>query len=359
MSNTVSNTHIEQIDAAIDIAINYLHQHQLPNGEFMTYMAPDEAMQEWCVPDSITGVTAVIGHCLLPLQDRPIVDQMLTQATNFLSYQVMRGGVWNYFTKLHHLFKYLAPDIDDTVLICTLLSKRKVSFPDNTDILLQNQSSKGLFYTWFTLHPNFLKYSKTYWRLIARELKNPIKTLLYWTTRDHRRNDIDVIVNANCIFYMGYNKHTHAALRLIIDTIKNNKEKESDKWYLNPIVYYYFLSRLFELHIPDLDEIQNLLCCKIYKAIDSRNNFLNCSLELALALSALIRLEDNNENKINQYAQQLSKLQASTGAWERYELLSVPTRILVWGSEELTTGFAVEALNLYKNKILQKLGSSN
>ncbi|MCH5597641.1 hypothetical protein [Niabella ginsengisoli] len=343
---------LEKIDTSINKGINYLYHHQFPNGEFVCYIAPDEAMQEWCVPDSVTCITAIIGSCLLPFQNRPEVEHMLTKATGFLTYQMMRGGVWQYFTRWHHLYKYLPPDTDDTALISAFLKARKVTFPDNTPMLLMNRAKNGLFYTWFTLHGNFLKYSRTYWRLIARELKSPIKTLLYWTQRDHRRNDIDLIVNSNITCYLGYNKITQPVVKYIIDIIKQNQELESEKWYINRLVYYYFLSRLFKLNIPDLNETRDILQDRIFEEISKRKTFHECDVEIGLAISALLNIGSTSE-KIGQYAERLVELQAHTGEWRRHELASGPARILVWGSEEATTGLCIEALHLYQKHLLK------
>ncbi len=342
---------LKQIDHSIDRAITYLVNHQFPNGEFVTYIAPDAAMQEWCVPDSVTGVTALIGQCLLPFEDRPVVDTMLNRACGFLSYQMMRGGVWNYFTRWHHLFKFLSPDTDDTVVISAFLKRRKVSFPDNTRLLLENRTKKGLFYTWFTIHPEFKKYSKTYWRLIARELKSPFKTLWYWMKHDHRRSDIDLVVNANCVCYLGYSDITKPSVDFIVETLKSGKEKGSDKWYINMIVYYSFLSRLFEMDIPGFDEIKEIFIEKVKKAIDNSQVFMNCSIELALATSSLLRAGYKNNTLLKSYTDRITELQQSTGEWERYEFCSGPAKILVWGSEELSTAFCIEALQLYKKHL--------
>ncbi len=349
MADLEKHTLSEKIDDSIDRAIGYLSRHQLHNGEFVAYMAPDPEMQEWCAPDSITGITAVIGSCLVPLQHREDVNNMLAKSVNFLTYNMFRGGVWGYYTKWNQLFKLLPPDTDDTVLISGFLKKRNALPVDNTPMLLLNRAKNGLFYTWFTIHNNFLQYSRTFWRLIARELKLPVKSILFWTMNDHRRNDIDVVVNANIVCYLGYNEITKPAVKFIRDVLVQHREKGSDKWYLNEIVYYSFLSRLFELDIPEMTAIRELFITKLFNAIKASDIFENCDLELALGISSLLRLGVKDE-KVTQYLELLLSRQSKNGEWSRFELVSGPSRKLVWGSEETTTAYCIEALHLYRSQ---------
>lgn len=354
MAETGTPIPLEKIDSAINRAIHYLSQHQLPNGEFIAYMAPDEAMQEHCAPDSGNYMTGLIGLCLLPLQHWPVVDNILTKCTNYLSYQMMRGGVWQHQSKSHRWFKYLAPDIDDTTLISSLLKQRKVSFPDNLPLLLYNKTKNGTFYTWFTIHNTFWRYSKTYWRLILRELKHPIINLVFWSRHEHSRNDIDAIANANLIAYLGHSQTTEPAIKYIVELIKQNKEGGSDKWYFNPIVYYYFIARLAFIEITPILDLKDLLVQKINSAIASKKNFLNCPLEIALAVSSLLMLNHNNDD-IELYTKKLLQLQKATGEWDRYAFYSAGPRLLAfWGCEELTTALSIEALNLYNNRLKTK-----
>ncbi|MCH5718719.1 prenyltransferase/squalene oxidase repeat-containing protein [Niabella hibiscisoli] len=302
---------LQKIEKAIEKAINYLVEHQLASGEFATYMSPDAAMQEWCVPESNTGFTAEIGNCLIPFQDNPLVDKLLTKSTNYLSYQDVRGGIWQFYAKWHPKFKILPPDVDDTALVCNFLRKRNVSYPDNIKTILLNRNKQGLFYTWFTLHSNFFKYSRKYWRLIARELKAPISTFLYWTSATHRRNDIDLVINCNVVSYLGYNDITKPVVKHIIDEMIKNKGKIPDKWYLNEIVHYYFISRLYDLDIPEVWDIKSLFEEKIKNAVNSSKNFQHCDLEIALATTSLLKL-NVIDPKIEEYVTLLLSRQALT-----------------------------------------------
>ncbi|WP_157097994.1 hypothetical protein [Niabella ginsenosidivorans] len=345
------NMHLEKLQQSIHAAVHYLAGHQLPNGEFMTYIAPDDKMRQWCVPDSNTFIPALIGNCLMPLEASfPPITAMLDKTVAFLQYQMMRGGVWHFFPAWHPQFKRLPPDTDDTVTIAALLRKRKKLIFDNTPMLLANRTRNGLFYTWYTLHPTFIKFPRTYWRLILRELKHPLSTLLYWIKGDHKRNDVDAIVNANAIYYLGYNKTTEPVVRYLAAIIQNNKEAGSDKWYLNPLAYFYFISRLYTIPgVPSiLTNIKPLIIKKIINAIHNSAAFADCDLEMALALSALVNMDYKDPGYLAGLAAQLMEKQQTAGNWERYILGTHPKKIIGWGSEEATTALAAEALYHYQ-----------
>ena len=135
--------------------LEYLHEHQLPNGEFSAYYAPDDKMKEWCVPDSIVFFTVLIAGSLLELRNHEKVDTILKSYSNFLNYQMMRGGVWNYFTKWNPLFSYSPADVDDTVCSSYVLKSLNIDFVNNKESILCNRNAKGLFYTWFVIRPIF------------------------------------------------------------------------------------------------------------------------------------------------------------------------------------------------------------
>src|SRR3954471_24274368 len=100
------------IDESINKGLDYLSQHQYPNGQFCAYIAQDEAMKLGCYTDSTVFFATVIGSCLLPLSQTPAAESILSRLTDFLRYEMVRGGAWNYFSVTNRMRRILPYDGD-------------------------------------------------------------------------------------------------------------------------------------------------------------------------------------------------------------------------------------------------------
>lgn len=345
----ISNQHIHK---SIESGISYLNEHQLPNGEFCCYYAPDDEMQSWCVPDSVVFFTSLISTAILPLRDHIKIKPVLTSAANFLSYQMMRGGVWNYFSKWNPLFEYSPADIDDTVFASHVLKSLEIEFTDNTGALMANRNSKGLFYTWFIMRPKLI-FKPAYYQIMLRELKRPFKTLSFWMKHESGRNDIDAVVNANVLFYLGLNEQTRPIVQYLIDIVVRKKELSADKWYKNPITLYYFISRNYKVNA--LEQIKQTVTDRIFSVYQKNGCFANSAMETAMAVSALINF-GCTDDRLKAAINFLINEQEKNGCWKRYIFFySGHSKEVGWGSEEFTTACCIEALNLYLTKISSSL----
>ncbi|MBC6112104.1 hypothetical protein ACFOG5_07045 [Pedobacter fastidiosus] len=344
------NDLIGKIDDAIEKGIDYLYEHQFPNGEFCCYYAPDDEMQEWCVPDSTVFPSALIACCLLKIKDLPKVKKILGLTTGFLQYQMMRGGVWSYYTKWNPLFKYSPADLDDTAIVSYALRDLGINFPDNSKIFSGSRNSKGLFYTWIVLRPSLNK-DLNYWKVTGRELKRPIDSLAFWSRHEVKRNDVDAIVNANILFYLGLNEITKPIINYLIEIINNNDEETTDKWYKNPFAFYYFVSRNY-LTIKELEPVRDKIISKIYKLKNTDGGFGNNAFENALAISTLINLK-HIDLHLEKAVCTLLNMQSKSGYWKRHIFYySGPSKVVGWGSEEIITAHCIEALVSYRNATL-------
>ncbi|PWS29205.1 hypothetical protein DHW03_05115 [Pedobacter yonginense] len=341
-----------KIDNAIDKGVDYLYEHQFPNGEFCCYYAPDDEMLEWCVPDSTVFPTSIIACCLLGIKELPKVSKMLSLTTGFLQYQMMGGGVWNYFTKWNPLFKYMPADLDDTAIASYFLRALEIDFPENSKIFYGSRNRKGLFYTWIVLRPTFNK-DLNFWKITGRELKRPIHSSAFWLKYEVGRNDIDAVVNANTLFYLGLNEKTKPIINYLIGILTENKEAHSDKWYKNPFSIYYFVSRNYP-NVQQLEPVKEMIVDRIYKQIDANGMFGTCAFENALAILTLINLR-HTDFQLEIAVNQLLNIQSETGCWKRHIFFYAgPSKTVGWGSEEIITAFCIEALVSYKKALLIK-----
>lgn len=330
------------VDESIEKAISFLAEHQFASGEFVTYFSGDEEMKEWCATDSTIFMTALIAQCLMPLDSKNTVNDILVKAQWFLKAQAMEGGVFHFFAKNLILFRATPPDMDDTVTAGLFLRSRNIGVPDPTPLVLSNRNKNGLFYTWFS--PRF-SYSKNrnVWRIRLRFLKNPFETLLARFQNEFTFNDLDFVVNVNVLLFLGNTPAAKPVISFIKNTLDNNKELSSDNWYHNPFIIYFLCSRLFSLQIPDLEYLRQVVFDRLHKIIRVEEMR---PLELATAISAILNTGITSP-KIENLVKRLIDSQSENGSWPRMFFYMIPSKKIGWGCEELTTGFATEALWKY------------
>ncbi len=345
---TIDEQFQAQLSSAIDKGIDYLHDHQYPNGEFCFYVSPDEEMLEWCYPDSTVFCTTIIASCILKLKAEPIANHILQKAGYFLQYQMMRGGLWNFFTKFHVNFKFSPADADTTAYTSTVLKELGFDVPNNKDLLLKNRNKNGLFYTWLVLRKNSV-FDLSTLRVVGRELKRPFLSIAFWLKHEAKRNDIDVVVNANALYYLGLNENTNGALTYLIKTIKSANEEESDKWYKNPIVVYYFVSRNYQ-KIKELEPVKRPIIERLLAKVNEHGGFGKSDMENALAINTLLNFLYQGK-EIKTAITVLLNAQNKSGYWKRALFFYAGhSRVVGWGSEETTTAFCLEALAMYRDQ---------
>ncbi|KQS32512.1 hypothetical protein ASG14_16650 [Pedobacter sp. Leaf194] len=301
------------------------------------------------VPDANVFPTSLIAYSILDLGDFSKVNDILQLSASFLQAQSMRGGIWNNFTKAHPYFKVCPPDVDNTSCASILLNAVNREFQSNEAMLLLNRNRNNLFYSWYTFRPT-LKWNKDYWLLMLREFKYPVQSLLFWANVEAKKYDIDAVVNANVLFYLGLTKDTSGIINYLLDIILTQKEADCDKWYRNPFTIYYFFSRILYSGVAELEPIRKPITQRIIDTIKQDGSFGESILDTALAVISLIKLNyqiTNLEKAINF----IVNTQGEYGEWPRWAVYyGGPKKLQCYGSEELTTGFCLEALALYKSR---------
>ncbi|MGY0037932.1 hypothetical protein [Pedobacter sp. NJ-S-72] len=138
----------------------------------------------------------------------------------------------------------------------------------------------------------------------------------------------------------------------LLEIIEKNKEGKSDKWYKNPLTFYYFLSRNYKT-VTALEPAKELIIKRIYQTIKEDGRFGNSAFETALAISTLANFNHRDE-QMTKAVSFLLKAQCKSGCWERYLFFySGHTKTVGWGSEEIVTGFCLEALANYRSLLIE------
>ncbi len=337
------------LEQAITQGLTYLAQHQFPNGEFAAYIAADVPMLGWTLPDSSIFPTALIGGCLLYLQERPGVDAMLTQALNFLSHQMYHGGVWNHFTEFHRFYRLCPFDIDDTACVSVLLRARGIDRPNPTNVplMLANRNREGLFYSWFLLRARWIT-NRTFWRITLPELLRPIKSLLFWYGVEANRDDVDGVVNANALYYLGDIPETQPVIAYLLRIIAEHREATCDLWYLDPFFVYYSFTRCYYAGITKLEPLRQPIIDRIRARAQPDGRLGDTLVDTAWAVCSLLNL-GSYPPELPAAISYLLRTQKPHGEWPRWLVYyGGPKRRQGWGSEEITTGFCLEALARYQ-----------
>lgn len=334
------------LDQAIRKGVTYLHQHQFPNGEFCCYLGHEDNLKD-TIPYSTVFPTSLICYSILKLAHLPEVKDILDLSGTFLQFQSMRAGVWNHFTSWSQLFPLCPPCVDNTSCASKVLQAIGREYPENREILLANRKKNGLFYTWYTLRPNTV-WNKDYWLLMLRQYKNPIGGLLFWHKFECNRNDVDAAVNANVLFYLGLDESTRPILNYLLEVIEKNQEGDCDLWYRNPLAIYYFFSRIYKEGVAELEPLKQPITDRILLTVKADGSMGESVLDTAFGIISLLHLNYQG-SIIDQAVDYLIKNQNTHGDWARWAVYyGGPKKLSCFGSEEMTTGFCLEALALYQ-----------
>ncbi|MBN2737178.1 MAG: terpene cyclase/mutase family protein [Spirochaetales bacterium] len=300
---------------AVEQGLLWLKKVQLPQGEFKTYLSPSPSM-EYSRYDSSPFVTCGILYNLSFL-DHPVVEGIQKKAKFFLTELADKNFLWRYWTPRSQ--KKIDPDMDDTCLISFVLQKifNIEEIAQNKAILLANRNEDGLFSTWI------------------RKKNAP--------------NDVDTVVNANAILYLGQNPLCGEAAKYIMDCIRVGWEDGSYWYYLNNLSLYYAVARAYANGIRAFADITGLITEKILVE-QLENGSFHTPLQTAMALCTLLNFNYPKDNKTFQAINFLLNSQTESGYWpeEAFYCGPEPPHRHVWfGSRELTTGVCLEALARY------------
>lgn len=342
------------IENSIQKGTGFLERRQLKTGEFACYMSDNELMEStgipgkgWCQKESMVFPSILIGSSLLTMTGNMQAEGILVKVTGFLMAQKKQGSVWNHYTSTHGFYPFCPFDSDDTACASSFLKSRKVEFPDNSKLLLTNTSSKKLFYTWITLRLR-LNRNRSYWMISLRELIVPVKTFFFWKKMECSRTDVDAVVNANVLYYLGPSSSTKPVIKYLVDIILLNKETDCDKWYRNPFTVYYFLSRNYFRGITELEPVRKIIYNRMLAQLKQDGCIGNTVLDTALSICTILNLR-LPVTELSASIQYLVNEQADDGSWKRIVFYyGGPSKQTSFGCEELTTAFCLEALSRFQ-----------
>jgi hypothetical protein len=326
-------------------AVAWLRQRQHPSGEFPVLYVDDRREDCQWIPDTCIFPTALIGESLLALPPCPAIEDMLDRACRFLIAQSHRPGLWSHYPEGHGMRTLCGPDADDTSCVSALLRARDLTAPlgRNVQLLLANRSPQGLFHTWFVTRLCW-SFDLEYWRAVLAEWRHPRCTLRFWWGMAGPRNGVDGVVNANVLYYLGDCPQTQPVIDYLLRIIATREETRCDLWYHEANVVYYFFARNFARGISRLEPARQPMIERLRASAKPDGRLGETVLETAMGACALLRL-GVPASELTATIHFLLQSWLPDGGWLRGRLYyGGSSNATAWGSEELTTGFCLEAL---------------
>ncbi|HEX2094155.1 MAG TPA: hypothetical protein VHG28_17255 [Longimicrobiaceae bacterium] len=335
----------ERLDASIELGLDFLDRAQLASGEFRVFMSTDHSFHKDRVADSTPFATALVAYSL-GFAGSARASRMLERAARFLRAEMEGPGAWRYWTKQHRYHSTIPPDLDDITCASCVLRRQGVAFPPNRELILANRDRRGLFYTWVV--PRWpLPRNLDFWRVALRHWANPVKAYYFWRLNESAPSDVDGVVNANVLFYLGDGEAAGPVADYLMDIARSGREDACDKWHLNRYTFYYAVSRCFHAGISGLGAIREAAVRRIVEGAREDGAIGGSALDTALAACALLYW-GSSPPELERALRFLLAAQGPSGEWPAVAMYyGGPRKYYGWGSEELTTGFCIEALSHY------------
>jgi len=292
-------------------------------------------------PELSPFCTAYIAESLADCDDAS-AKVMVAKAVQFLEGEMGRGGLWRYWCKNAPLFSQIPPDVDDTASISSALRRLTGGAPDNRRLLVDNRNAEGLFYTWMIPRLKPVKSLHWWWLMLTDQTYG--RAVTFWRS-GASRDDVDSVVNANVLLYLGDVPETERVARWLREIAVAGEEEKTDRWYRSRPAFYYALSRCYSTGHAKLGDLATSLRRSFAEIVQPNGCIGSDILQTALALCAI----ENFKLPMDGYVASVRYLleqQQDDGGWDwcpvYYDGRTEPQ--LSWGSRSVTAGFCIEAL---------------
>jgi hypothetical protein len=339
-------TVLSNLDRAVARGVAWLAGSQRADGEFDVYasLAPD--LTHGCNLDPSIFPTAVMAQALGHV---PEADGLRGRALDFLVSERDRFGLWRHWARRNPLSASLPPDLDDTACASDALSRGGYFPGTNREILLGNRDRQGRFRTWLVPGTGWTGHDRL--TLTASQLRHIPVYVKFFQSTSASLDDVDAVVNANVIHYLGEGDHVRPVVAWLKTIIEEGREAQCDRWYDTPCVVRYFISRALRKLAPDA---RPLMTTRLAETALSGGE---SAFETALTACSLLDWDLLPHDLIHT----LLADQGDDGTWQRQTLYHggrarrpgggfadpVPDTPH-WGSNGLTTAFCLEAIARYR-----------
>jgi hypothetical protein len=333
----------------------FLGCRQLASGQFPVEVTFHYLEGSPVQQDEALFATALIVYSL-GFVPHAAVEKMTDRALTYFQSEMSGRGLWRYWGKSaersgRRLHKFIPADLDDMANISYLLKRHGKHVPDNERLMRLNRDRNGLFYTWLVPRPVWTLEPR-YWYTLLRDL-NLARMTLFWKTTEACYKDVDAVVNANVLLYLGECRETRPVTEWLIKIVRDGTEAVCDKWYRDPYSFYYALSRNHHMGVSSFSETTAAILSRLEAACDADGRIGDHVLHTALAVNSMFNL-GACPPYLDAAVDYITRAQAEDGSWEsRPMYYGGPQLCTSWGSSELTTGLCLEALHRASDLVRQ------
>jgi hypothetical protein len=324
--------------------LDFLLESQLASGQFpMEFTRADPATgtlvsSAESSPFSTSYIVDSLGHVASTKS-----EAMIGKAVAFLEREKVRGGLWRYWCKDAPLHSQIPPDVDDTACISGILRQYGNGNQRNEAILLANRNDSGLFHTWIVPRRNSVLHVRWWWVVLTDVTYGRLST--FWHA-GARRDDVDSVVNANVLRYLGARRETLPVIRWLNDIATERREAETDKWYRSRPAFYHALSRCHSAGVAGFERVCDAMTQSLAEISQDDGSIGGDPLQTAMAVSALLNFGIPMQ-AWQRSLDYLAESQRSDGGWDAFPIYydGRPEPQMSWSSRQLTTAFCLEVLS--------------
>jgi len=337
----IINYEFSNLNKSIDLGVKFLKDSQLQYGEFImeACMYSNQSLdnlyyrEEYCLMDSTTGNTAFLGLAINELNHEEI-NEIINKSSIFLLSEQKEKGIWNFFTNDSIFYGSIPEDTDDTAFVSRFLTMNNVSFENNSKLFEENIKD-GLIQTWIVNESNEFY------------------------------GEYDCNVNVNVLTYLNLiNKSYLIDCNKLKKIIFSNDYEcciycENGKDGKIPLFLFYNIAKLLETD-SCFEDSKDIIISDILNLQENDGSF-GSTIYTSFGISSLIEMgHPINSSNLKKSVKYLLNSQNKDGSWGNDFLFSSfgdgppymgVNEYWTWGSSELSTALALEALNKFNKEL--------
>ena len=281
---------------------------------------------------------------------------MADTALHFLEEEMELGGVWRYYSVRQWKHCRIPPDLDDTASASYALRLFGRSVPSNRWIFRNCRDSYGRYRTWMLPSRAYVSRLRLILSLAEINVRRRLPAMPPEYSQDPRfssaidivpADDVDPVVNANVILYLGESSETKAAISYLVGLVQNGIAGGFSLYYTDPLALFYMIARAALHSAPSLAAGESAI---VHETIARQKAEGSFGTPLSTALGAGVLLTFAPSEEATELAiRSLLRTNAMTVHGRGTRLYSGPLEH--WGSEELSTAIALEAIERYRKFI--------